>query len=365
MTVLLVLSGCAANPSGTSGEDTAGSKSAMDGAEIQMQDPNEDLSAASSGVSANFTGDEESSALQETGTYTLSVSESSVPSEYLEPINNTSGQGRVERVDYETQDYVNGGNITKAVFVYLPAGYDDPENESKQYDILYFMHGYSGTAHELLAFHDGANKNMLDHMVADGMIRPLIIVAATWNVSPDTPTDNLKVWPGTGSGTQQREAYWQDFRNDLMPAIETQYRTFAGLINTDSDDERNQKLIGSRTHRGFSGFSYGGVTTWWQFQRNFDYIKYYAPFSAYSSAAISELEEAVETSSAEDHSFEICSATGTNDVIYSATTETMNEVLGSSVLGENGVYYVLEGAAHDFEGYQRYLYKALQVLFTP
>lgn len=225
------------------------------------------------------------------------------------------------------------------------------------------MYGYSGTAHELLAFHDGANKNMLDHMIANGMIRPLIVVAATWNVSPDTPTDNLEVWPGTGSGTDQREAYWQDFRNDLMPAIESQYRTYAGLGDGDSDTEKDQKLINSRTHRGFSGFSYGGATTWWQFQRNFDYIRYYAPFSAYSSASISELEETLENSLAEDHSFDICSATGTNDVIYSATTETMNEVFDSSVLGENAVYYILEGAAHDFEGCQRYLYKALQVLF--
>lgn len=323
---LFILSGCVANQSDTSGVDSA--------------------------------------ELLETGTHTLSDSESSVPSEYLRPISNTSEQGRVERVDYETHDYVNGGNITKAVFVYLPAEYDNPKNDGKQYDILYFMHGYSGTAHELLAFHDDANKNMLDHMIADGMIRPLIVVAATWNVSPDTPTDNLKTWSGTGSGTQQREAYWKDFRNDLMPAIETQYRTYAGLTDSDSAKEKNQRLLASRAHRGFSGFSYGGVTTWWQFQKNFDYIRYYAPFSAYSSALISELEEAVENSAGKDRSFEICTVTGTNDVLYSATTETMNEVFNSSVLTDNAVYYILKGAAHDFEGYQRYLYKALQVLFS-
>ena len=137
----------------------------------------------------------------------LNAAESSIPGGYTQAMEDTALQGRVERVDYQTQDYVNGGGITKAVFVYLPAGYDDPVNAEKQYDILYFMHGYSGTAYELFGFHNGANKNILDHMIANGEIRPIIVVAATWNISPDTPTDNQVVWPGTGSGTAQREAF--------------------------------------------------------------------------------------------------------------------------------------------------------------
>lgn len=297
------------------------------------------------------------------GTHTLSKEKSSVPKNYLRPLKSKAKQGRVERFDYRTKDYVNGGSITKTVFVYLPSGYDLAKNKSKKYDILYFMHGYSGTAHELLAFNNGANKNMLDHLIADKKIKPLIVVAATWNVSPNTPTDNLEVWPGTGAGTRQREVYWRDFRNDLMPAIETKYRTYAGLKKKDLSKEKKRKLMKSRTHRGFSGFSYGGVTTWWQFQRNFDYIKYYAPFSAYSSASISELENAVKNTKASDHSFRICTVTGTDDVIYSSTTSTMDEVFNSSVLKNHAVYYILDGAAHDFAGYQRYLYKALTVLY--
>ena len=308
---------------------------------------------------------EEFFTLPETGAHRLTASESSLPSGYTKPLPDPALQGRVERFDYATKDYVNGGDITKAVFIYLPAGYDDTENGAEQYDILYFMHGYSGTAHELFAFNGEANKNMLDHMIADGQIRPLIVVAATWNVSPDTPTDNLTVWPGTGNGTQQREAFWQDFRNDLMPAIERKYRTFADLTETDSDANVLNKLMYSRTHRGFSGFSYGGVTTWWEFRDNFDYISYFAPFSAYSSASIAELEAAVNNGASSDRSFAICSATGTNDVIYSSTTSTMDSVFGSKALGDHAVYYIMDGAAHDFEGYQRYLYKALQVFYAP
>ena len=293
----------------------------------------------------------------------LSASESAIPSGYTLPLENTSLQGRVERVDYQTRDYVNGGNITKAVFVYLPAGYDDPGNAEKQYEILYFMHGYSGTAFELFGFHGGANKNILDHMIANGEISPVIVVAATWNVSPDTPTDNQTVWPGSGSGTDQREAFWQDFRNDLMPAIEGRYRTYAGLTDTDSPQERDDRLKASRMHRAFSGFSYGGVTTWWQFRDNFDYIHDFAPFSAYSSASVAELEQAVANTTAGDSTFRIFSVTGSEDVIESMNTSTMESIFRSSVLNDHADYYILQGAAHDFEGYQRYLYQALKAFY--
>lgn len=132
MAVLLVLSGCAANQNHTAGGLDTETEKTTASDEEQMQTPAENMSAASSEETADLTEDEEGSALPETGTYTLSVSESSVPAEYLEPVSNTSDQGRVERVDYETQDYVNGGNITKTVFVYLLAGYDDPENASRR-----------------------------------------------------------------------------------------------------------------------------------------------------------------------------------------------------------------------------------------
>ena len=60
-----------------------------------------------------------------------------VPNEYL----TSSGQpGTVERLDYESRDFLrDGGNITKTAYVYLPYGYD--ESGSERYDILYLMHG--------------------------------------------------------------------------------------------------------------------------------------------------------------------------------------------------------------------------------
>ncbi|MBQ6504543.1 MAG: hypothetical protein IJI57_11590 [Flexilinea sp.] len=295
----------------------------------------------------------------------LRVAESSIPDGYTQPLSDELQQGRVERIDYSTLDYVNGGSITKAVFVYLPAEYDDPENEEKKYDILYFMHGYSGTAYELFGFHNGANKNILDHMIANGEITPVIVVAATWNVSPDTPTNNQVVWYGTGDGTAQREAFWQDFRNDLMPSIEGKYRTWADLSESDTKESMNEKLMSSRSHRAFSGFSFGGVTTWWQFRDNFDYIRDFAPFSAYTSASISELEQAVANTDSGDSSFRIFSVTGTDDVIASMNTSTMDSIFRSPVLGVHAAYYILQGAAHDFEGYQRYLYLTLKEFYHP
>ena len=108
--------------------------------------------------------------------------------------------------------------------IYLPAGYTD----SKQYPMLYLLHGYGGDQNEWWVYDDMADD--ADAMIASGEVPEMIIV------TPDGQTwmyiDNLY-----GNGLD----YEQYFFEELMPYIETRY-----------------SIRRERTSRAIGGFSMGG-----------------------------------------------------------------------------------------------------------
>ena len=123
--------------------------------------------------------------------------------------------------------------------VYLPAGYD----ENKKYNILYLMHGTGDNEEYWLLTHP-ENKVMLDQMIEQEVIDPLIVVTPTFYVEDDC-MDGLDALT---------YSFREELRNDLMPAVESRYSTYA-----DSTDEKG--FAGSRAHRAFAGLSRGAVTT--------------------------------------------------------------------------------------------------------
>ena len=120
------------------------------------------------------------------------------------------------------------------------------------------MHGWGGHAGEYFEY--GTIKNTLDHMIENGDIPPVIIVSATF-YNENSNTDF------SGSIAEFRR-FHRDFEENLMPAVEGQFHTYAKSV---SDDD----LKASRNHRAFGGFSLGSVTTWLQFCYDTDYIRYF------------------------------------------------------------------------------------------
>ena len=74
--------------------------------------------------------------------------------------------GTIEKISYTTKDYFgDGGEITKSAFVYLPAGYDG----TKQYGVLYLMHGIGGDECEWGMTADNSMvKKIMDNLTARG-----------------------------------------------------------------------------------------------------------------------------------------------------------------------------------------------------
>lgn len=188
-----------------------------------------------------------------------------IPKEYFSP---ASEQGTIERLDYQTYESKSYEEQTtqldKTAYVYLPYGY----SEERQYNVLYLMHGgwsnettYLGTPenpHEL--------KNVIDHAIQDGRIPPVIVVCPTYNnTSPEDSADY-------GLALRLTDQYHNELVNDLIPAAEGKYSTYAGGTS-------EQELKESRIHRAFAGFSMGSVTTWHTFQYCLDYFRYFLPSS--------------------------------------------------------------------------------------
>lgn len=100
---------------------------------------------------------------------------------------------------------------------------------------------------------------IVDNMIENHDINPLIIVMPY-------------ISPGTDWYDSTCPAFFQELVTDLMPAVESQYKTFA--VTSDHNG-----FLASREHRGFAGFSMGGTTTWFAFLNGLDYFRYFIPMS--------------------------------------------------------------------------------------
>lgn len=148
--------------------------------------------------------------------------------------------GTLEELVYETKAYATDRrSVTKRALVYLPYGYDPDKN----YNILYLMHGTGDDENYWLKTH-AYNKVMLDRMIAQGQIEPLIVVTPTFYVEDDC-MDGLDALTFS---------FREELRNDLMPAAESRYSTWAETID-------DAGFAASRDHRAFAGLSRGAVTT--------------------------------------------------------------------------------------------------------
>ncbi|MBO4382699.1 MAG: hypothetical protein J5847_01255 [Clostridia bacterium] len=172
--------------------------------------------------------------------------------------------GEVEELLYGTTYYAGDGRpLLKPCYVYTPFGYD-PGDTDTQYPILYFMHGFLCNANSMFEGDDGAIGNIFDWLIYEKKVRPFIAVAVTWdyeNAIRDFQTS-----------FDQILQFHQEFRRDLVPAVESRYHTFAETTDA-------KGLRASREHRAFAGYSMGAVTAWQIFLLCGDLCKWYAPLA--------------------------------------------------------------------------------------
>ena len=279
-----------------------------------------------------------------------------VPEEYKQT---AAHQGEVVKLEYDSLDYLHGSTpITKTAYVYLPYGYDKTDS-STRYNIVYLMHGWGGHAGEYFEY--TPTKNMFDNLIENGNIPPVIIVSATF-YNENSSTD-------FSSSIAEFREFHRDFEENLMPAVEGQFHTYA-------DSTSAEDLKASREHRAFGGFSLGSVTTWLQFCYDYDYIKYFLPMSGscwyygtygdfQTEKNVDFIEQLVKENDLDDRGYFIYHVVGTEDAVKSQTLMQADEMLarGDVFTPEHYVFYQKDGGYHDFDAVQEYLYNALPLFF--
>ena len=277
-----------------------------------------------------------------------------VPDEYKKP---AQAQGSIERLDYKTYESFSytekSKRLEKTAYVYLPAEYD----KEQQYNIFYLMHGgwsnettWLGTSEQPSEF-----KNILDHAIADGKIKPLIIVCPTYNNTSSEDSADYSL------ALELTDQYHQELAGDLIPAVESKYSTFA-------EDTTEEGIKKSRDHRGFGGFSMGSVTTWHTFQYCLDYFRYFMPMSGNLSTDGEYMADMVRKSGHDADDFFIYAMSGTEDFAYSAFKNQIEAMAAVSdktfVMADNEqdgnlAFREQEGGVHDGNYASQYTYNGL------
>lgn len=289
--------------------------------------------------------------------YDLTGAIQEVPAQYFEPVKDG---GTLEEVYYETP------LAKKRAIIYLPPGYDS----RNQYDIIYFQGGANATEKTYFGTPDDPKPrfgNMLDHMIINGEIKPMIAVCANFYHKPRSETDMTEL-------SSLYQNYTAEVRDCLIPAVESRYSTFAASTN-------EQDLIASREHRAFGGYSMGAAITWNMFMENLDYFYYFIPNCGgmqnpyvphLTTDAGDRLNASLEKSGYTKDDFFIYSVVGTLDITYNSTRCLIHDLrhfpqnfvfTRDNTKNGNITFKKKNFKVHSFTNATTYFYNALPAVF--
>ncbi len=259
--------------------------------------------------------------------------------------------GTIQKISYTTKDYSGDEHeITKEAFVYLPYGYD----ETKQYNVLYLMHGIGGNIYEWgMTDNNSRVKAMMDNLIANNVIEPFIVVAANGRSGAD--------FANTNGDWNMFYLFGKELRNDLIPYIDANFATYAEY------SENGYDLTAARDHRAMAGLSMGGMqTTNIGMCECLDIISYFGAFSAapttYDSTKIAECLKNFEEYDI-NYYYGVC---GTDDgIAISSSSAAVNGLTDKTDKLEDGVNFkwqTLRGG-HDFTIWYLGYYNFARIVF--
>jgi len=146
--------------------------------------------------------------------------------------------GQMTTVQYDSKTL----GTRRQMVVYTPAGY----STEQRYPVLYLLHGIGGNEREWQRACSA--DNVIDNLIADGKIKPMIVVFPNGNasVSVDGQAGGGQAGGRGGIGAGGDFGGWgtpfeNDLINDIIPYIESHYSVYA-----------------DREHRALAGLSMGG-----------------------------------------------------------------------------------------------------------
>lgn len=277
--------------------------------------------------------------MQETEEATTEMIEAKQETQYTVP---DGYQTKREDVTYGTLETITYDSkttgTTRKANIILPAGYD----ESKEYPVLYLLHGIGGDHNEWL----GADPVILiGNMIADKEAEEMIVVMPNVRARADDAGNPSDIF--TVEHFQAFDNFINDLRDDLMPFIEEHYAVATGRENT-----------------AVAGLSMGGRESLYiglTMTDTFGYVGAFCP-------APGVLPYNTEKGLFEKDAFTLPDGCDTYVMIVEGSTDNVVSEWPSTyhqTLLDNGVehaYYVTEGG-HDFKVWSHGLYNFVKELF--
>jgi enterochelin esterase-like enzyme len=134
--------------------------------------------------------------------------------------------------------------LTRRVFVYTPPGY---ASGAGRYPVLYLLHGGGGDEEAWTSM--GRTPQILDHLIAQGKAKPMIVVMTNGNADQTAAQNVVPPAPRAGGMSasptvEAALAFPESLVADVVPYIDKTYRTLA-----------------DRQNRAVAGLSMGGMHT--------------------------------------------------------------------------------------------------------
>ena len=125
-----------------------------------------------------------------------------------------------------------------SAYVYLPPGYDSPANAGRRYPVVYLLHGHPGSP--LDWFRAVPTQQIMDTMLADHLIQPMIVVAPNANDGWLHDSEMLNE-----TGGPQMETY---LTRTVVGYVDAHFRTVPG---------RAGRAIGGMSSGGYGALNLG------------------------------------------------------------------------------------------------------------
>lgn len=253
------------------------------------------------------------------------------------PAKNGSLIHDIKDVPHGTMDYIhyysNSLGGTNNAVVYLPPSYYS--NPDKDYPVFYLISGTTDT--EEVYYKVGRVNYILDNLIADGNAEEMIVVLPYGN-----PTKLLASPPQ--NFMSMGDVFGKDLIGDLMPYIESKYRT-----------------INDADHRAIGGFSRGGNQGLATGLTNLDKFSYLCSYSSFTSTELPGVYDNADDTNGKINLFWL--GVGTDDFLYGTARDYME------FLDKKGIRSVKE-YTHDKYGHtwmnaKYFLDKTLRLLFRP
>lgn len=137
----------------------------------------------------------------------------------------------------------------RKMYIYVPPTYN--QNQTQKIPVLYLKHG--GGGNETSWYNEGCAGIIMDNLLAQGKVKPMIIVMPNGNVETGIPGGYTNEAIAVVSG---------ELFKDIVPLIEQNYRVYTDQAN-----------------RAIAGLSMGGGQSFYIGLRNIDEFDYVGSFS--------------------------------------------------------------------------------------